>query len=72
MVHRYVRAAQIRDLLDTIMYPRDRDKIRDRIDRRQWYWYRFSTESWDESTDEEALKNFIIQFIRRVKDFGKH
>jgi exosortase len=72
MVHRYVRAAQIRDLIDILMHPQDRDKIRKRIDRRQWYWYRFSTESWDESTDEEALRKFITQFIQHTKDFGKY
>jgi|GEM_PF-391130 len=71
MVHRHVRAVQIRDLLDTLTHPQDRDRIRKRIDRRQWYWYRFSTESWDESTDEEVLRKFIAQFIRRVKGFGE-
>ncbi len=71
LVHKHVRAAQIRDLLDTVTHPQDRNKIRERIGQRQYYWYRFSTESWDESADEEALKQFIVDFIKHMRGFGE-
>ena len=71
-VRRTMRSIQVRNLLDLVAHPGDRDAIRRRIDSRQWRWYRFSTEVWQDSeTDAATLEQFVKDFIANTRHFGE-
>ena len=68
-----VRFAKLSDFWNVVTHPSDRKRIRRSINERQYYWYRFSTDVWDEDSDSdvEELKQFIDDFIANTKNFGE-
>lgn len=69
LMRRAVRKQQLLDFVDVATHPTRADEIREEIDQRQLYWYRFSTDMYDES-DVETLKQFIVEYLARTKGFG--
>ncbi|OFX13143.1 MAG: hypothetical protein A2Z18_02090, partial [Armatimonadetes bacterium RBG_16_58_9] len=72
-IRRAVRAMQVKDLVNIVVHPGDRKETRREIGNRQYYWYRFSTDVWDEDSvsDVEELKQFIRDFVANGKNFGE-
>jgi len=65
------RANKASDLWRLVRHPADLNQIRNDIKNRQFTWYRFSTEMTDETSDQQALVQFIRDFVERVDTFGK-
>lgn len=66
------RANMLNDLKRLVLHPGERQQVEDEVERRQFHWYRFSTEIWaDEETDEQFLIDFAKQFVANMKGFGE-
>ena len=62
----------IRDARRLILSPTRTADLREEIERRQFVWYRFSTEVLiDTETDTQFLIGFIRQFAANTKGFGR-
>lgn len=59
------------DLRRLLVSPSRLSELRDDIHSRQFMWYRFTTEIYDESTDEKWLIGFIREYIANFKGFGE-
>jgi hypothetical protein len=72
-IRRAVRVMQVKDLVNIVVHPGDRDETRREIGNRQYYWYRFSTDVWEEDSisDVKELKQFIRDFVANRKNFGE-
>lgn len=67
-----MRALQVQDIYDILTNFGDRAAISRRMEERQFYWYRFSTDIVnDYETDLAELKQFAIEFISHKPDFGE-
>ncbi|MGQ9455864.1 MAG: exosortase/archaeosortase family protein [Armatimonadota bacterium] len=66
------RSELVKDLKWLLLHPGSTDKLRKRIESRQFMWYRFSTMVLnDPKTDLEFLKRFIAEFVANVRGFGQ-
>ncbi|MCX8052306.1 MAG: exosortase [Armatimonadetes bacterium] len=66
-----IREAKMGDFWRIVRAPWELKRLQADIRSRQIIWYRFSTDSYDETKDEEFLKDFIREFVAHVPDFGK-
>lgn len=65
------RANKMDDFRRIVSSPWTLSQLRRDVKLRQFVWYRFSTDSFDENTDEQFLKDFIKEFVANTKGFGK-
>jgi len=71
-VRRKMRSLQLSQLSSMVFSPGERSRISREMDERQWYWYRFSTDAWeDEKSDIAFLTEFIEQFVANSRSFGE-
>lgn len=68
-----LRQANIRsDLLKIVANPFSLRELRKEVKKRQFYWYRFSTDAYnDDGSDYKMLESFAREFVAHKKDFGK-
>ncbi|MGB9619215.1 MAG: exosortase-associated EpsI family protein, partial [Armatimonadota bacterium] len=65
------RDAKMSDLLRIVSRPWQIEQVRREVRSRQFVWYRFSTDVYDEKGDEVFLKDFIRQFVANMPNFGR-
>lgn len=71
-MRRAMRKAQLNDFQEIVFHPGSVETVTKRTYDNQWYWYRFSTEIWqDAQTDLKDLSAFIRQLVMRVEGFGE-
>jgi EpsI family protein len=71
-VRRTMRVIQLRDLYRLATNPGRRERLRADIGKRQWHWYRFSIDVWqDPDTDLTLLKQFARDLTANSKHFGQ-
>lgn len=71
-VRQRVRVVQLQDFANVLKHLSKRSEIEKSIDNRQWYWYRFSTDTWgDGKMDQKLLEDFAREFIANRKHFGE-
>ena len=68
-VEREVRVAKLRDFRHLLAHLDESKSIQRDLNARQYYWYRFSTEEWEEDSDAdtEELTQFIREFALNAK-----
>ncbi len=71
-VWHYNRQYTRRDLAYLLLHPGSRNQLKEQIERRQFIWYRFSTDVYnDMETDRKTLERFISEFVAHSRGFGK-
>ncbi len=71
-IRRYMRLIQVQDMYDTLASFSHRAEVRQELESRQVYWYRFYTQAFDtEDRDIAAMKDFITELVRLNKTFGE-